>query len=155
MSLTEATALTGAVFGIAGFVLAIANYLRDRYKIIVRLRWDLSITDNPVYDPSKRWGLILVTNIGRRPVYVSHVALRLPRGFTDSHLVLSEGIRGRRLGEGDPPLEYVIEQESLRKYARAWREIVAQVSDSTGREWVSRKAAKDDAPSWSRPTTTG
>lgn len=112
---------------------------RDR-KVNVTLQWDLVVTDNPIYGKSKRWGLVKVVNTGRRPVYVSHVALRLPKGAdpTASHLILAEGIAGEELGEGDSPRLYFVDQDSLTKYTRHWERIRAQVSDSTGKEWTSK-----------------
>lgn len=67
VGLTEITALTGAVVGVAALVLSITNYLRDTPKVVVALFWDMSITDNPRYDRRKLGGLVVVSNVGRRP----------------------------------------------------------------------------------------
>ena len=67
------------MFGTAGLVLGILNYLRDRPNVAVTLQWDMSVTENPVIDPRKKWGVISVTSVGRRPVYIVSVALELPK----------------------------------------------------------------------------
>ncbi|HUD13843.1 MAG TPA: hypothetical protein VMQ56_09340 [Terracidiphilus sp.] len=110
----------------------------------------MSVTDNPLYDSKKYWGVVRIGNVGRRPIFVSHVALRLPKGLKKSHLVLNDGIAGVRLSEGDATKTYILSQEGLEQYAHHWREIVAQVSDTSGREWKSKRLRKTDVPSWAK-----
>lgn len=148
MTLGEFTAVIGLCFGVAGFVLGVMNYLRDRYRIDVLLQWDMSVTEGTQYDHTKKWGVIRVTNVGRRPAYVSHVALKLPKGYDHSHLVIAGGITGKTLHEGDPSEIYVVTQEGLDVYAKDWRRIVAQVSDSAGKTWRSKRIPKNAKPSW-------
>jgi hypothetical protein len=138
------------MFGLAGFMLGVMNYLRDRAKIVVELQWDMKVTPGGPYDPSKSYGVVRVTNVGRRGIYISHASLRLPKGHEASHLLLADGIPGKKLAEGDSPEIYVILQDDLGQYAKHWRKIIAQVSDSTGKEWTSRKIARGDVPSWAR-----
>jgi len=38
----------------------------------------------------------------------------------------------------------------MTKYAREWRTIVAQVWDSTGKTWKSKKLRKSDKPTWAK-----
>jgi len=151
VGVTEITALTGAFTGIAALVLSITNYLRDSPKIKVALLWDMSVTDNPRYDRNKRWGLVTVANVGRRPIYVRIANLKLPKGYKKSHFVLSEGIAGSRLAEGDVPATFMVSQDGLEEYAKDWREIRAAIYDSAGREYLSpRKPRKDCVPSWAK-----
>ena len=103
---------------------------------------------NTEYDPEKSWGVINVTNIGRRPVHVSHVALRLPKGYEGTHHLINSGIGGKTLPEGSPSEIYVVTQDGMEKYAKDWRGIVAQVSDSTGRVWKSKQLPRNKVPSW-------
>jgi hypothetical protein len=148
MTLSEAISVVGLVFGVSGFVLGVLNYLRDRHKVVVSLQWDLDITEGSGYDHTKKWGLIRVTNVGRRPTYVSHVALKLPKGYNHSHLVIMGGIAGKKLTEGDPSEAYVVEQACMEQYAKDWKNIVAQVNDSTGKTWCSEKPKANQIPSW-------
>jgi len=156
VTLQETTALVGLVFGLTGSVLGVVNAIRDRRKVRVTLSWDLAIVGGPgIQDSSKRWGIVRVVNVGRRPVYVSHVALRLPKGTKPSHLILRDAIGGERLDEGDPPKLYQVDQDHLPQYAEHWRSLIAQVSDSTGKEWTSKPTKLKGPPSWARtPTRT-
>lgn len=148
MTLSEAVSVVGLVFGVSGFVLGVLNYLRDRHKVVVSLQWDLGVTEGSGYDHTKKWGLIRVTNVGRRPTYVSHVALKLPKGYDHTHLVIMGGIVGKKLTEGDPSEAYVVEQAGMEQYAKDWKKIVAQVNDSTGKTWHSKKPKANEIPSW-------
>ncbi len=150
MTATEAASLLGLTFGVVGTVLGVLNYLRDRAKVVVTLQWDMSVTPGDRYDANKRWGIIRVANVGRRPIFVSHVAIRVPKGFSHSHLVVNEGIGGVKLTEGDPIQTFVVSQDGLNVYASRWAELVAQVTDASGREWKSKPVAKDSVPSWAK-----
>lgn len=152
VTISEIASLVGLVFGVAGFVLGIMNFLRDRSRVIVDLQWDLTVTEGAGYDQNRLWGLIRVSNAGRRPTYVSHVALRLPKGYDHSYLIIAEGITGKRLSEGDPPESYLVKQDGMEEYARDWREVVAQVSDATGQVWNSNKLKKNQVPTWAKLT---
>lgn len=150
MTITQVTGLLGLIFGIVGTILGILNYLRDRACVQVSLKWDMTVTDNPLYDPKKYWAVVRIGNVGRRPIFVSHVALRLPKGLKKTHLLLNDGIAGARLAEGDPTKIYILSQEGLEEYAPHWRKIVAQVTDVSGREWTSKRLQETEIPSWAR-----
>ena len=46
ITLTDLAAIIGMVLGTAGFVTSLLNYLRDRPKVKVTLKWDMkSISD--------------------------------------------------------------------------------------------------------------
>lgn len=149
---TLITAICGSVFGFAGLLLGILNYSRDRPKLVVTLQWDMAVTDNPTYDPKKRWGIVRVTNIGRRPVHLAVVALKLPKsfgtssGFRHTHLLLSHSVGGQKLAEGDPPAGFVVSQDNLAMYSKVWQHIQAIAEDSTGRIYHSKKVPA--RPSW-------
>lgn len=155
MTLFEVAALGGLLFGLVGAILGIVNATRDRRKVEVTLQWDLTIAPggDPRFDPNRPWGIVKVANTGRRPVFISHVAIRLPRGTSPSHLMLADSIRGERLAEGDAPKTYPVDQAGMDQYAAHWRGIVAQVSDSTGKEWVSKPPRDAAPPSWARAAT--
>lgn len=150
MTLSELVSVIGLVFGVSGFVLGVMNYLRDRHRVEVSLQWDLDVTPGSGYDANKKWGLIRVTNVGRRPTYVSHVALKLPKGYGHSHLLIQAGINGKKLTEGDPSEIFVVTQDGMDLYAKDWKRIVAQVSDSAGTVWYSKKPKSNEKPSWAK-----
>ena len=59
-----------------------------------------------------------------------------------------ESIKGIKLGEGDSPQTFIADQEGLEVYSKDWRKITAQVNDSTGKVWRSKKLKKNEKPSW-------
>ena len=148
--LSETVSVIGLVFGVSGFVLGVLNYLRDRYKITVHLCWDMAMSSNYEYDKEKLCGLITVTNIGRRPSYVSHAAPLLPKEYEHSHLLIYDSTFGKTLPEGASPVSFIVNQDDVKQYAKDWQKIVAQVSDSTGKVWYSKKLKKDQIPSWAK-----
>jgi len=150
MTLTDATSFFGLVFGLSGFVLGVLNYLRDRHKIVVSLQWDMDMTSQEAHEKNQKWGVITVTNVGRRPTHVSHVALKLPKGYDHTHLLVGNSIHGKKLTEGDPSEVFVVTQVGLEQYAKDWRKIVAQISDSSGKVWFSKRSSATDKPSWAR-----
>ena len=132
----------------SGLVLSISNFLRDRPKVIVNLLWDMTILDNK---QERKVGLITITNVGRRPIYFSHVSLKMPKEYKSgaSYLLIKSGIAGEKLSEGDPPKTFVIEYDAeIKKVAAHWKGIRAQVSDSTGRVWLSKRNVIERKPSW-------
>ena len=145
MTTSELTGLLGLIFGLIGTIIGVFNYLRDKGQLVVRLQWDMAVTGEP---EEKRVACITVINTGRRAIFMSHVALRLPKGSENSHLLIRDGLKGQKLSEGDPPQVFIVDQEGLEQYARKWKRVRAQVSDSTGKEWISKKVASP--PSWAK-----
>jgi hypothetical protein len=74
--LSVTASILGMVFGTAGLVLGVLNYLRDRAKVKVTLRWKMQNVQT-----GETRGLIRVTNVGRRPVFISLVGSRTAEGF--------------------------------------------------------------------------
>lgn len=145
MTVPEITGLLGLIFGVIGTTIGVSNYYRDRAKVVVTLQWDMAITGE---HEDKRIACITVTNTGRRAIFISHVALRLPEGNEISHFFIQGGLKGQKLSEGDAPAVFPVEQEGLEEYSNQWRKIIAQVSDSTGKVWVSKKVNRQ--PSWAK-----
>jgi hypothetical protein len=151
IGLTEVLAVVGSLVGTAGFVLGILNHLRDRPRIVVSLLWDMSVTGGRGYDPHKKYALVKVTNTGRRPVYISHASLKLPKGYAHTDLLLSESLQGNKLDEGDPPKTYVSNQDDMAQYAKDWKKIRAIVRDSAGKEYSSGRPHRNaKLPTWAR-----
>lgn len=143
ISLSDITAIAGLIFGLSGFVLSIVNYLHDRAIVVVDLRWDMTVKED-----GRQVGLITIANVGRRPIYLSHAALRLPKEAKTSHLLIMDAVQGEKLAEGDRPKIYIVPQDNLKEFAPYWKQIRAQVSDSTGKVWYSKKGAITKKPSW-------
>jgi hypothetical protein len=109
----------------------------------------MSATD----DPAKKWGNVTIANVGRRTVSWSHLCLKLPSGYDHSHLLLASEITATRFLEGDPPRDIRIPQEGLWKYAKDWKKVRAQVTDASGREWLSMRVRRK--PSWAQMKAPG
>jgi hypothetical protein len=148
MTLAEFVSVAGLCFGLAGFILGVLNYFRDRHRIDITLQWDMEVTEGCGYDHTKKWGAIRVTNVGRRAAYVSHIALKIPKGYEHRHLLILGGINGKKLAEGDPTEVFMVTQDGMELYAKDWKKIVAQVNDSTGKTWYSKSFRMMEKPSW-------
>jgi hypothetical protein len=146
ITLTDVVAVGGLVSGIVGFVLGVMNFSRDRAKLDVLLQWDIEVTPGSEYDPNKKWGLVRVSNVGRRTAFISHVAIKLPKGYDHTHLVAMDSVAGQKLAEGDAPKIFMMSQDNMSTYSKDWKTIVAQVSDSTGKVWLSKPIK--ERPSW-------
>jgi hypothetical protein len=159
ITLTEVVALGGLISGIAGFVLGVLNFRRDRVQLDVLLQWDMAIVipglDNDATNPATRWGVVRVQNVGRRPTFISHVALHVPKGYDHDHIMAMDSVTGEKLSEGDAPKIYPLTQVGMEQYAKDWRKLTAQVSDSTGRIWKAPRIARNKRPSWAEPKPAG
>ena len=143
ITLGEITAIAGLIFGLSAFVLSIVNYLNDRAVVVVDLIWDMTVAAD-----GRQTGVITITNVGRRPIYVNHAALEFPKGAPRQLILITQTVPGEKLSEGDRPLQYLVPQETLKPYAPFWKQIRARVSDSTGKVWYSKKGAIKKRPSW-------
>lgn len=143
-TLTMLTALLGVVIGTAGFVLSLLNYFRDRPKVIVTLGWTyISINEDGT---EQKWIGVIITNVGRRPIFVSHTHLKYPNSTAIS--VIPDSLSGAKLLEGEPPKTYVMDESlpRLRTYAAEWWKVRACVVDHTGKNWWS--ACVTERPDW-------
>jgi hypothetical protein len=152
MTLSDITAIAALIFGLSGLVLSISNFIRDRPKVVVTLQWDMTLADG--ISKGKQIGLITITNVGRRPIYISHTSLKMPKESPTAYLVIKEGIMGEKLSEGDRPKIYPVEYKGLEEFAKYWKGIRAQVSDSTGKVWLSKRNAIKIEPSWAKASHT-
>ncbi len=145
ITLSDLAATIGMVLGTAGFVMSLMNYLRDRPNVKVTLKWDMTSIRNGQLD-----GVVRVVNVGRRPVFISIVALQVPKGFKHTHLVLKESIPGEKLSEGDKPAGFLVNYEGLKQYAGKWREVRGYAEDSAGGKYLSERLPESDIPSWAK-----
>jgi hypothetical protein len=81
----------GTITGTCGLILSILNFNRDKPNIQITLKWDMSPYGlvTTTYDENKLWGVVSITNVGRRPIFFSHLHLELP-GATEYLLVSAE-----------------------------------------------------------------
>lgn len=150
--ITAITAIIGAVLGAIGTTMGVLNFLRDRprIKIVVRYDWQ-SLDGTPIVDGEKLIGFITVTNTGRRPIYISHIHMIPPKGSGATYLIIKSGIAGTKIAEADPPYTVPFSQNGLADYAEKWKEIRACVIDSTDKHWYSDPPGKKAvAPSWAK-----
>lgn len=139
---TDFTALAALVVGLASLAVSYGNYLRDKARVAVRLQWDMTI-----YPTNQDVGIVTVTNVGRRPIFISHAALELNK--TRQFLLLAESVPGIKLAEGDQPKQFIVEYDkNLKKWANDWDQIVVQITDSTGKIWRSNRKEIKKRPSW-------
>jgi len=89
ITISELTGLLGLIFGVIGTSIGVFNFWRDKGKLVVWLQWDMAITGE---SEEKRFCGITVTNSGRRAIFMSHVALRLPKGGEYSHFLIRDGL---------------------------------------------------------------
>jgi hypothetical protein len=136
--LTTITAIVGVALGSASLVLGIINHLRDCPKIKILLQWNMEMWDNSLQRIEGECGIITVTNKGRRPAYISHVCLILPKTYKNRLLVVKKSIEGQKLSEGDPPAKFIVSLEIQNKYSKDLAKIRARVSDSTGQNYFSK-----------------
>jgi hypothetical protein len=102
------------VTGVSGFTLGLLNYLHDKPSIKVELSWEMTNTDTQEMDGVVRVvRVIRVADIGRRSIFLSHVALKIPKGHGESYLILKDGINGQKLSEEYAPLLYLVTYDKM------------------------------------------
>ena len=140
--ITPILAIFGAVSGATGTYLGIQSYRRDKAKVEVFLQWDMS-TDPP-QDNDEKVGVLRISNIGRRPVYLSHAHLRASR--QQNPLILAETIAGFKIGEADPPKIIAVPQKGLLQFSQNWEQVEVVITDTAGNNYVSNRTS--EKPSW-------
>lgn len=136
--LNNVAIIVSLIVGGAGLALGLCNYFRDKAKVEVQLVWDRKRTD-----ADGLFGVVTVVNTGRRPICVSCVKLQMPNKEV---LLLLDGAKPITLPEGAPPTVYLVNYEHMGHYKSQWQEITAEVSDTSGKVWKSKKV--QDKPSW-------
>lgn len=139
----------GFVTAVVSLVISIFAFRRDRSRIVVTLQWD-AFTRRDKGKIVEEAGHIYVTNMGRRPAYITMVWLVFPDGKTSISLLTDEtgsSADGKTLAEGDAPIIIKVPQDSrLTKYSQNWRHLRAVALDSLGNKYLSKKV--DTRPSW-------
>jgi hypothetical protein len=140
MTTNEILSLIGAITGPTGTVVSLLVYFRDRAKVRVVLRFDMQGFGGVPEVPDKYFA-VRIFNIGRRPIYLDLAHIVLPRwarkqvGVT--HFLLSSGVQGVKIAEGDPPHVIPTKQRELAKFPALWPYMRAGVVDAAGRQYYS------------------
>jgi hypothetical protein len=141
--------LIGAITGPIGVVISLLVYFRDRAKVRVVLAFDMQGFGALTQVPDKYFA-VRIFNIGRRPIYLDRAHIVFPqwarRQIGVTHFLLSSGVQGVKIGEGDPPHTIPTRQRELAKHSRLWPYMRAGVVDATGREYYS--AWPTTKPEW-------
>jgi len=132
------------VLGTAGFVMGLMNYLHDRPRIKVSVNWHMADSRT-----NEKFGMVVVANVGRRPIFISAAVMLVPRTFKPRHFLLMESIQGHKLSEGDAPAKFKVALDGMEQYAKAWRDVRVYVEDSAGRKYFAKKLSR--VPPWATP----
>jgi len=143
ITLSELAAVLGMVLGTAGFVMALMNYVRDRPKIKVSVNWHMEEVRT-----GEKMGIVTVSNIGRRPIFISMAVMRVPKQFKPHHFLLMESVQGQKLSEGDAPARIRVTLKDMEQYAKVWRDVRVYVEDSAGRKYFAKKLSR--VPPWAK-----
>jgi hypothetical protein len=143
ITLTELAAILGMVLGTAGLAMSLMNYLRDRPRIRVSINWHMIALET-----NEKMGIVTVTNIGRRPTFISAAVMLVPKRFKPRYFLLMESIKGNKLSEGDPPARIKVTLEGMELYAKVWREVRVYVEDSAGRKYFAKRPSAP--PPWAK-----
>lgn len=133
MDIKDWAAFVGAITGPVALTVSMLVYFRDRAVVTVGLGWDMEMLGGG-YDNSLTYYVVTIRNVGRRPIYLSHAHIILPKGAsgTTTHLLLTSGLQGVTLAEGAAPHTIVTKQAGMEKYAKLWWKLRASVTDSAG-----------------------
>jgi hypothetical protein len=134
--------LLGTVTGVIGTGLGVWSYRRDTARIKVAIKWDMST--EPPQQNNGLVGMLRISNIGRRPVYVSHAHVQA--GTSETVLVLKETIAGYTFIEGGKPIVIVVPQEGLEQFAKQWKSVCIVLEGNDGKKYISNFPEKK--PSW-------
>ena len=80
---TTFTAIVGAVFGVAGFALAVLNYLRDNPRVLIWFKGGMIGLNRP----NGEWATLWVCNSGRRSLHIVSIGFRLPLYARYHHMI--------------------------------------------------------------------
>ncbi len=128
----------GTIFGVLGFGISIANFMRDTPKVKVVLDWDSLDSNN-----AESIGVIRVTNVGRRSIFITQIFMidsgRIEdlRNEAVKNSPIPEPDEGTRLEEGDAPIVRYVSHYTQKEYKGDWRQVRAFAKDSTGKTYKS------------------
>ena len=116
--------------------MSIFNFLRDRAILHVGISVNKIIKNSPQYSEDKTYVVVEVINIGRRPAFISIVALLFPDG---QNAVLSDiFFNPKSTKEGEEPRQFLCEQESIHQLPTQWAGTYCLVRTSAGKQFRSK-----------------
>lgn len=141
----DTVAWYGAILATIGSVISLYNLLRDRAKIKLWYSFDNKIIGE-FYEKGKEYLRVDVTNLGRRPIKVTHVGGQIHGEsktmlFSDSFQKQNED---RILTEQNPSVTYITDQDEIDR-KRLWYVFVI---DARGREYRTYPTLGDRLKMW-------
>ena len=141
----SAVAWYGAVVATVGFLVSLYNVWRDRARVKLDYSWNNFIVGDPTKEDVEYLS-VDVTNIGRRPVKITHVGAK-EHGKT-STIMFKDGFyrqeEDKILTERRPRTSYLIEQNDI-KHKNIWYIFVI---DARGKEFRAYPTVKDRLQFW-------
>lgn len=135
---TVIASIIGMVTGLSALILSWSNYIKDRPKIIIELkRREIKTSENPKLIEEAL--VISISNNGRRPAYITNVGLELSPsevGFNRC-LLVSDSTKGKRIGEGDPPMTFILSKKILKPLSDMMENSRAVAFDDRGKKYLS------------------
>jgi hypothetical protein len=135
--LTEITAIVGVCLGIYSAILSTRNAFKDRVKVQLRIRSNMSeVSRSPRYG-GKKLTIVTATNVGVRPVTIIGFGARTSELKTDYWFTDIQPQVSCELTEGQFVSAYVDQGDGKVKLVESW-----YVWDSTGRHFYKHVASR-------------
>jgi hypothetical protein len=132
--LTRLLAVVGTFTGTMGLLIGWLNYRRDRTSVKVKLQRNVVPVGMGV-PQGVQWGNIVVSNSGRRPVFIGSVDLLLDTGMTALMMKFSS----MQIDEGGQPATHLFD---LGETLLSGSIICVRAHDGAGRTHYSRMSFK-------------
>lgn len=137
--------IIGMVTGLSALILSWSNYMKDRPNIIIELkRRETKAIENPkLVDEAL---VIIISNNGRRPAYITQVGLELSKSELGYNrcLLVADSTKGRKIGEGDSPMTFSLPKKILKPHSGIMENSRAIAFDDRGKRYVSNTIKEAD-----------
>jgi hypothetical protein len=133
INLTDVLALWGALLSTALAAYKVAEYRRDRPIVKISLMPGMKATPGSAYGDMNLL-VVRVANVGRRPVVITHVSLRLPPGGEASHLLCFDTLTAKypvEITEGHAH-SFIFNEDEVRKAGVTPSNCIVLVNDARG-----------------------
>lgn len=154
MDTTLKIALYGVFVSTVSLLIHYFNYRRDKANIIITVKGNMKVHPLNTFYGDKTYINVTVANRGRKPVTITHCAIRVPmKSYTE--LLLGDSFRKQgELLEGKSQ-SYMLAEDEIKKINLADKDLVAYVIDATGRyywadnfimRWIKIKRCRSKIP---------